>query len=135
MELTGGANDLVVTLETTAFDPVFDGPDRTFWMYLTVENAGESTWRGVPEADALLTDELDGRFRPERAPSRRERSSDAGSFGYDDVDLTRPIAVAPGGSVQGVLVFRVTGGPREVVLDLDLGDDLRAAFVTNFGLF
>ena len=133
--LSTAGTDLVVTLDTTAFDPVFDGPDRTFWMYVTIENVGNKAWRGSPGAGAVLTDELDGRFRPDTAPSSTERSSDAAAFGHDDTDLTRPVAVAPGDSVQGVLVFHVSGGPREVVLDLDLGDGMQAGFVTNFGLF
>jgi hypothetical protein len=134
VELGTGGDDLVVTLTGTAFDPEFVTPERTFWMYLSIENRGKEPWRSRP-ATAVLRDELGGRFRADPRPTPAELVSDARSFGFRDADLSRPISVRPGETLEGVLLFHVPGAPREVVLDADLGLGVRAEFVTNFGLF
>jgi hypothetical protein len=134
VELGQGGDDLVVTLTGTAFDPEFVTPERTFWMFLAIENRGERSWRSNP-GGAVLRDELGGRFRSDPRPTPADLRSDAQAFGYGDADLARPVAVRPGETVEGAFLFRVPGAPREMILEVDLGPGVRAGFVTNFGLF
>jgi hypothetical protein len=51
-------------------------------------------------------------------------------------NLMRPQTVAPGGSVQGVIVFHPTGGNRAITISLSLnGGGVAGEWVTTMGPF
>jgi hypothetical protein len=129
----GDGVQLAVTLQSTALRPEFVGTARPFSMFLRLENVGERDYRGSPGKGAMLTDDMDARVRWVPHPAKDELLVDAPAFGYSNDDFARRVELAAGRTKQGVIVFLVPGGPREVHLHLSVGG-ATADLTTNFGL-
>lgn len=132
---TDGDGSIQLTPVTTTMTMAYVHQTRALTVYLTATNAGSDPWRGAIGADAQVTD-LDGAVFPSARPAAGDLHPDPGRYGGSNRSLQRPVAIAPGASVKGALVFHVTGGNRPITLRISLdGGTTWVEWATNLGVF
>ncbi len=127
---------LRVTFLSTALDSVAAIPDRprTFSVWFSVENAGDEPWTGNLGSGALITDEFAGAVAPQSSPS--SFSAAAERLGYRNRNLATELSIEPGARVDGVMVFELYGGNRDIELVLEpAGSEGPVTWLTKFGIF
>jgi hypothetical protein len=130
-----GGEKLYVTPVTTTMTVTFVRETRALAVYLTVENPGDTAWTGAIGADAQIADLTGGVF-PAQPPAPGDLHPDPGTYGGVNRSLLKPIRIAPGAKVEGVLVFHPTGGNRPITLRISLdGGSTWGEWATNLGVF
>jgi hypothetical protein len=125
---------LYVTPVTTTMTVAFVHETRALAVYLTLENPGDTAWKGTVGADAQIVD-LTGATFPAVAPARGDVHPDPATYGGANRNLRKPVTVAPGARVKGVLVFHPTGGNRPITLRITLdGGATWGEWTTNLGV-
>jgi hypothetical protein len=134
----GSGQRLRLTFHSTAMSAVaaIENQPRQFSVWLTVENPGDSAWRGQLGPLAHVDDDIGGSVAVDPAPASGDYSTAAKRLGYSNRNLAKPISIAPRASVDGVLLFQMYGGNRVVYITIDSpsgGDPI--VWETNFGVF
>lgn len=136
LTLDVAGSPLRVTFQSTALDSVAAIPDqpRTFSVWVAVENAGNEPWTGSLGSGTLITDEFAGAVAPLASPT--SFSAAAERLGYRNRNLAAELSVEPGATIQGVLVFELYGGNRDVELVIEpSGSAGPVVWLTKFGIF
>ena len=132
---TSDGGKLYVTPVTTTMTVAYVHGTRALAVYLTLENPGDAAWHGMVGADAEITD-LTGATFPAVPPAPGDVHPDPARYGGVDRSLQKPVRVAPGAKVKGVLVFHPTGGNRPITLRISLdGGTTWGEWATNLGVF
>lgn len=126
---------LWVSVDSTAMTPFAANGSRMLSVWITVHNPGDAAWTGAPGTDALLTDEAGNTFLPISDPSTDELHPTPEAYGASNRNLAGSVTVEAGASLQGVIVFRPTGGNRPVVFSMSLDGEGRTEWQTNLGPF
>jgi hypothetical protein len=133
---TGDGGKLFVTYESTSMTTEFVRDRRSLAVWLEVENPGDHDWTGDLGADAEVADETGLSFPAVSKPSRADLHPHPERYGYSNRNLARTTTVAAGDSVQGVIVFRPSGGNRDITIALSLdGGTTVASWQTAMGPF
>jgi hypothetical protein len=106
---------------------------RSLAIWIEIDNAGDTDWRGVFGADATLTDEFGNTFSPVASPEPRDLHPDPERYGYENRNLMEPLELAAGEATQGVLVFRPTLGNRPATLRVSLDGERTTSWIVNIG--
>jgi hypothetical protein len=132
---TSGGGKLYVTPVTTTMTVAYVHDTRALAVYLTLENPGDKAWSGSVGTDAEIAD-LNGATFPAERPAKGDVHPNPGQYGGVNRNLLAPVRVAPGATVQGVLVFHPTGGNRPVTLRISLdGGATWGEWTTALGVF
>jgi len=132
---TSEGGKLYVTPVTTTMTNAYVHETRAFVVYLDVENPGAAPWTGAVGADAEVTD-LTGAVFQAVPPSPGDLHPDPQRYGGSNQSLLKRVTVKPGGTVQGALVFHVTGGNRAITLRISVdGGTTWGEWATNLGVF
>jgi hypothetical protein len=132
---TEGGGSVQLTPVTTTMTTTYVDETRALTVYLTAANAGDDRWTGTIGADAEVTD-LSGGVFPATRPDPGDLHPSPARYGGSNRSLLRPVSIRPGGSVQGALVFHVTGGNRPITLRISLdGGTTWVEWATNLGVF
>jgi hypothetical protein len=132
---TSDGGKLYLTPLTTTMTTIYVHEARAFVVYLDVENPGEVSWTGTVGADAQVTD-LTGAVFVAGPASHGDLHPDPQRYGGSNRNLLKPIAARPGATVQGALVFHVTGGNRPITLRISVdGGTTWGEWATNLGVF
>jgi len=133
---TADGGKLYATVWSTAMTLEQVDGVRSLSVWMTFENPEETNWTGVPAAFAKLTDENGAEYRPVPTRLASELYPDPGRYGYSNRDLHERLTIRAGGKVDGVVVFRPSGGnrPVQVLISEDRGTTW-GTWVTNLGIF
>jgi hypothetical protein len=132
---TSDGTKLAITPVTTTMTLAFVGETRAFVVYVDVHDRGDAAWTGVVGAQAQVTDVTGGVFPAER-PQPGDLHPQPERYGASNRSLLHPITVQPRKTIQGALVFHVTGGNRPVTLRISVdGGTTWAQWATNLGTF
>jgi len=132
---TSDGRKLYVTPVTTTMTTTFVQGTRALAVYLTVEDPGDKAWTGTIGSDAQIAD-LTGAVFPAQAPAPGDLHPDPATYGGANRSLLKPLHLAPGATVKGVLVFHPTGGNRPVTLRISLdGGATWGEWTTALGVF
>jgi hypothetical protein len=132
---TSEGGTLAVTPVTTTMTLRFVDEARAFVVYFDVRDMSGAAWSGIVGADAQVTDAIGGVF-PAEAPAKGDLHPDPSRYGGSNRSLLQRISVRPHATVQGALVFHVTGGNRAITLRLSLdGGQTWGEWATNLGTF
>jgi len=132
---TSDGGKLHLTPVTTTMTTTFVHETRSLAVYLTAENPGDQAWTGTIGADAEITD-MNGAAFPAEPPAKGDLHPDAARYGGANRNLSKPVRVAPGANVKGVLVFHPTGGNRPITLRISLdGGTTWGEWTTALGVF
>jgi hypothetical protein len=132
---TSDGGTLHALLANTAL-PMTVRPDglRAFSVYLTITNAGETTWTGVPGDGATIEDEAGGTNQAEPRPSAADLHPRPARLGVSNRNLMEPVSLEPGASVDGVLVFLAGGGNRPITVSVTFdGGATHGSWATSMG--
>jgi hypothetical protein len=133
---TGDGGKLYVTYESTSMTTEFVDDRRSLAVWLKVENPGDKDWTGDLGADAEVADETGLSFRAVPRPASEDVHPHPERYGYSNRNLARTTTVGAGDSVQGVIVFRPSGGNRDITIELSLdGGTTVASWQTAMGPF
>jgi hypothetical protein len=130
-----GDTTIHVDLVNTAlpYDPRPDGT-RPFSVFLTVTNAGDDAWTGVPGQGARVTDAAGGYNEAEADPSPADLHPRPQRLGVSNGNLMQQITLEPGESVEGVVVFLTAGGNRPVTVSVSFdGGATQGTWQTSMG--
>jgi len=130
---TADGGRLHVTPVSTSMTLEFVDNARSLAIWLEVANVGDEDWTGSLGADASLTDELGGTFLPVASPTSADLHPDPDRYGYANRNLVPALTIPAGETVQGVIVFRPTGGNRPLRLHLTLDGARTTSWVVNLG--
>lgn len=132
---SGDGGTMLVTVDGTAIDTEYVEDRRSMSVWVTLENPTDRTWIGVPAAFATITDEAENVFEPVD-PTAADLHPTPERYGASNLDLHRSRTVGPGGSLQGVIVFRPTGGNRAITISISLnGGGVWGTWITTMGPF
>jgi hypothetical protein len=133
---TAEGTKLYVTLESTSMTTEFVDDRRSLAVWLEVENPGGADWTGDLGVGAEIIDENGLSFRAVSRPTAADLHPDPQRYGYSNRNLARPVTVTAGDVVQGAIVFRPTGGNRDITVQLSLdGGTSLVAWQTAMGPF
>lgn len=126
---------LYVTPVTTTMTVDYVDGARSLAVYVTLENPGDAPWTGRVGANAQITDEAGATFSAV-PPRPGDLHPHPEQYGGSNRTLVRAVTVPPGGTLQGALVFRPTGGNRPITLRISLdGATTWGEWQTNLGVF
>lgn len=132
---TDAGGSIRLTPVTTTMTTTYVHGARALAVYLTATNAGDERWRGTIGRHAEVTD-LNTAVFPATRPSRGDLHPDPARYGGSNRSFQLPVSIAAGASVQGALVFHVTGGDRPITLRISLdGGTTWVEWATNLGVF
>ncbi len=134
----GEGRSLKLTFHSTAMNAVAatENVPRHLSVWLTVENPSDSPWRGNLGLLAHVDDDIGGNVPADPSPAPSDFSTAATRLGFSNRNLAKPIAIPPGASVEGVLVFQMYGGNRVISITIDSPTGaVPIAWETNFGVF
>jgi hypothetical protein len=132
---TADGAKLFVTPVTTTMTLKFVQETRAFVVYVDIEDPGDAPWSGVIGTEAQVTDVAGGVFPAEPA-SAGDLHPDAERYGGSNRNLLHTVTVEPGKTVDGALVFHITGGNRAITLRISLdGGTTWGEWATNLGTF
>jgi hypothetical protein len=115
---------LYVTYESTSMTTEFVGDRRSLAVWLEIKNPGDADWTGDLGADATVVDETGLSFPAVPKPTAA------------DLHPHPERTIAAGDSVRGVIVFRPSGGNRDITIELSLdGGTTVASWQTAMGPF
>jgi hypothetical protein len=117
---TSEGNKLYVTYESTSMTTEFVGDRRSLAVWLEIENPGDADWTGDLGADATVVDETGLSFPAVPKPTAADLHPHPERYGYSNRNLARVMTIAAGDSVRGVIVFRPSGGNRDITIELSL---------------
>jgi hypothetical protein len=133
---TSDGGKLYVTLDSTSMTTAFVDGHRSLAVWLTIENPNDKDWTGVPGRNSRLSDELGVSFLPIPNPTDADLHPDPARYGYSNRNLDAEVTIPSGGTLQGAIVFRPTGGNRPISLEMSVDDGLTfATWETNLGPF
>ncbi len=132
---TTDGGPLHVTFDSTALSLTVVEGYRSFSVWFTVRNPGDTPWTGSVGSTAVLVDLNEAQFAAVVGPSPAELHPNPGRYGRSNDDLTTPISLEPGQVRRGVIVFRPTGGNRLVEIRLTLDGETWGTWQTPLGVF
>jgi hypothetical protein len=133
---TTSGGKIFVTIESTAMTTVPVNTARSLSVWMTLENPGDEPWIGVPGGYMTITDERGGEFLAVPTPLESDLHPEPQAYGYSNEDLHKRVTIQPGESLDGVVVFRPTGGNRPIQIHMSLDKGKTFGFwVTNLGVF
>jgi hypothetical protein len=118
---TSGGAKLHVTFDRTALKTTLVDGTRSLSVWVTIRNPGDSAWTGVPGAKARVVDLVPTTFEPV-VPAAADLHPHPEKYGAVNFDLQQEVTIEPGDSLQGVIVFRPTGGNRSMTLGISFDD-------------
>lgn len=126
---------MLVTLSSTAIDTEFVDGYRSTSVWVSLENPGDEPWSGIPAAAARIADEIGNVFEPV-APTPADLHPDPERYDASNLDLTERVTIDPGDRLDGVIVFRPTGGNRPITISISLdGGNVWGEWTTSLGPF
>jgi hypothetical protein len=132
---TSDGTKLAITPVTTTMTLRFVQEARAFVVYFDVQDRGGAPWSGVLGAQAQVTDPSGGVF-PAEAARKGDLHPDPARYGGSNRSLLREVTLQPRKTVQGALVFHVTGGNRPITLRVSVdGGTTWGEWATNLGTF
>jgi hypothetical protein len=132
---SGDGGTMLVTVDGTAIDTRYVEGHRSMSVWVTLENPTERSWTGVPAAFASITDEAENVFEPVD-PTAADLHPKPERYGASNLDLHGSRTIEPGESLQGVIVFRPTGGNRAITISISLnGGGVWGTWITTMGPF
>lgn len=133
---TGDGGTLYVTYESTSMTTEFIDDRRSLAVWIEVENPGDDEWTGDLGADAEVVDEAGLSFPAVAKPGPTDLHPHPERYGYSNRNLARATTIGPGDSMQGVIVFRPSGGNRDITIEMSLdGGTTVASWQTAMGPF
>jgi hypothetical protein len=132
---TRDGGKLYVTYDSTSMTTEFVDDRRSLAIWLRVENAGDDVWTG-DLASARVVDETGLSFPAVAKPRPEDLHPHPERYGYSNRNLARATTIEAGDSVEGVIVFRPSGGNRDITIELSLdGGATVASWQTAMGPF
>jgi hypothetical protein len=133
---TSDGGKLYVTLDSTSMTTAFVDGHRSLAVWLTIENPNDKDWTGVPGRNSRLSDELGLSFLPIPNPTDADLHPDPARYGNSNRNLDAAVTIPAGGTLQGAIVFRPTGGNRPISLEMSVDDGRTfVTWETNLGPF
>jgi hypothetical protein len=124
------------TLDSTAINMTSVDGYRALSVWLTVENAGDGPWTGVPAGKTKISDDLGATFMPIAKPGPGDLYPKPERYGYSNRNLSLKTTIGPGKAIEGVVVFHPTGGNRAMDLSISFdGGTTWGTWVMNLGPF
>lgn len=114
---TSDGQKLQITFDRTAMKAAFVDGYRSLSVWVTITNPGESSWTGVPGADARIVDLAPTMFEP-LVPTAEDLHPHPEKYGAVNFDLQQEVTIEAGDSLQGVIMFHPPGGNRSMTLGI-----------------
>lgn len=112
---TSDGQKLHITFDRTAIKTEYVDGYRSLSVWVTLRNPGDRSWTGVTAASARITD-LAGGTWDAVDPTPEDLHPNPEEYEASNFDLRQEVTLEPGQSLQGVIVFRPTGGNRSMKL-------------------
>jgi hypothetical protein len=131
---TADGGELRMTLDGSALNREWVGDLRSFSVWFTVENAGDEPWKGVPAAGMTITDVNEQVYEPVTDVTDADLHPTPEAYDASNELFTDTVTLAPGESLQGVVVFRMPGGFRPITVAATADDGATTGtWATSFG--
>jgi hypothetical protein len=135
LTLRAGDTTLLATGDSTSLS--YDVPveeARSFQVFFTIENTGDTAFRGAWGADAVIDDELGNTSSVVVDPAPEQLNATPGRYGLSNRNLAKAFTLAPGETVKGMLLFQMYGGYREITIKVPVPGGETGAWVTNYSV-